>query len=37
MLKNGMGFYASLAISVGVMLGCYLAAVPLLARFGITI
>lgn len=37
LLKHGLGFYASLAISVAVMAACYLAAVPLLARFGIEI
>lgn len=37
LLKNGIGFYPSLAMSIGVMLVCYLVAVPLLARFGITI
>jgi len=37
LLRHGLGFYSSLGISVGVMLLCYLVAVPLLARFGITI
>ena len=37
LLRNGLGFYASLAISVAVMAVCYFVAVPLLARFGITI
>lgn len=37
LLKNGLGFYPSLAISVAVMAVCYLIAVPLLARIGITI
>lgn len=37
LLRHGWGFYASLATSIGVMLGCYLIAVPLLARFGISI
>jgi hypothetical protein len=37
LLKSGMGFYPSLAVSMGVMLACYLIAVPLLSRFGITI
>lgn len=37
LLKNGLGFYPSLAISVAVMALCYLIAVPLLARIGITI
>lgn len=37
LLKSGIGFYASLAISIAVMLACYAIAVPLLARFGITI
>ena len=37
LIKHGLGFYASLGISVAVMAACYLAAVPLLARFGIQI
>lgn len=37
LLKHGWGFYPALATSVGVMAACYLAAMPLLARFGITI
>jgi hypothetical protein len=37
LLKHGLGFYSSLAISIVVMALCYAAAVPLLARFGITI
>lgn len=37
LLRHGLGFYSSLGISVAVMLLCYLIAVPLLARFGITI
>lgn len=37
LLKSGIGFYPSLGISIAVMLGCYVVAVPLLARFGITI
>ena len=37
LLRSGMGFYASLGISIAVMAGCYLVAVPILARFGITI
>jgi hypothetical protein len=37
LLRHGLGFYASLAISVTVMAACYLVAVPLLARIGITI
>lgn len=37
LLKSGMGFYPSLALSVSVMLVCYLITVPVLARFGITI
>lgn len=37
LLKSGMPFYPSLAISITVMLACYVIAVPLLARFGITI
>ena len=37
LLKNGIGFYPILAMSIGVMLVCYLVAVPVLAHFGITI
>ena len=37
LLRHGFGFYPSLGISIGIMLLCYLIAVPLLARFGITI
>ena len=37
LLKNGIGFYPSLAVSIVVMLMCYLVAIPILARFGITI
>ncbi len=37
LLKSGTGFYASLGISIAVMLLCYATAVPILARFGITI
>ncbi|MBX9812148.1 MAG: DUF3147 family protein [Burkholderiales bacterium] len=37
LLKSGIGFYASLGISIAVMLACYAIAVPVLARFGITI
>jgi hypothetical protein len=37
LLRNGFGFYASLAISVTVMVACYVVAVSLLARFGIQI
>jgi hypothetical protein len=37
LLKSGMGFYASLGISIAVMLVCYVIAIPILARFGITI
>ena len=37
LLKHGLGFYPSLAISIAVMALCYAAAVPLLARFGIQI
>jgi hypothetical protein len=37
LLKAGMGFYPSLGISMAVMLACYAIAVPLLARFGISI
>lgn len=37
LLRNGVGFYPSLLISVAVMAVCYLAAVAILARFGITL
>ena len=37
LLRTGMGFYWSLAIAMGVMVICYAVAVPILARFGITI
>jgi hypothetical protein len=37
LLKHGLGFYPSLAISIAVMALCYAGAVPLLARFGIQI
>lgn len=37
LLKIGWPFYAALAASITVMAACYLAALPLLARFGITI
>ena len=37
LLKSGIGFYPSLALSIAVMFICYLITVPLLARFGITI
>lgn len=37
LLRHGWGFYAALAASMGVMLVCYLIAVPVLARFGISI
>jgi hypothetical protein len=37
LLKTGIGFYASLAVSIAVMVGCYAVAVPILARFGITL
>jgi hypothetical protein len=37
LLRSGTGFYASLAIAIAVMLACYAIAVPILARFGITI
>lgn len=36
-LNAGWNFYAGLALSIGVMVGCYAAAVPILARFGIVI
>lgn len=37
LLRSGTGFYASLAISIAVMLACYVVAAPILARFGVTI
>ena len=37
LLERGWGFYAALAASIGVMALCYLGAVPLLARLGVTI
>ena len=37
LLKSGLGFYPSLAVSTGLMLACYMIAVPLLSRFGIAI
>ena len=37
LLRHGLGFYPSLAISIAVMMLCYAAAIPVLARFGIQI
>ncbi|MDX1646841.1 MAG: DUF3147 family protein [Longimicrobiales bacterium] len=37
LLRRDWSFYPALAASVGVMLACYLVAVPVLARFGISI
>jgi hypothetical protein len=37
LLKAGWTFYPALALSIGAMFLCYLLAVPLLARFGVTI
>ena len=37
LLKGGWTFYPALAASIAVMFVCYLAAVPLLARFGVTL
>lgn len=37
LLKSGVGFYLSLTLSALVMVACYAVAVPILARFGITI
>ena len=37
LLRHGLGFYPSLGISIGVMLLCYLIAVPLLGKVGITL
>ncbi|HET7157424.1 MAG TPA: hypothetical protein VFI62_00415 [Burkholderiales bacterium] len=35
-LKSGLGFYGSLGIAIAIMAGCYALAVPLLARYGIS-
>ena len=37
LLRHGWGFYPALGGGIGVMLVCYVVAVPILARFGITI
>ena len=37
LLRAGWPFYPALAASVAVMAVCYLAAIPLLARFGVTL
>ena len=37
LLRHGLGFYPSLTISIAVMMFCYAAAIPVLARFGIQI
>ncbi|HYH42442.1 MAG TPA: DUF3147 family protein [Burkholderiales bacterium] len=37
LLRAGWGFYPSLALSVAIMVACYAVAVPLLARFGMSI
>ena len=37
LLNLGWSFYSALATSLAAMLACYMAAVPLLARFGITL
>ena len=37
LLRQGWEFYGALATSIGVMAACYLAAVPLLARVGVSI
>lgn len=37
LLERGWAFYAALGGSIGVLLVCYVVAVPILARFGITI
>jgi hypothetical protein len=37
LLERGWGFYPALASSVGVMLVCYLVAIPILGRFGFSI
>lgn len=37
LLRHGWGFYGALTASIGVMVACYLVAVPLLARVGVSI
>ena len=37
LLRHGWGFYAALTTSLGAMLVCYVLAVPVLARFGVSI
>ncbi len=35
LLKQGMGFWQSLALSVAVTVGCYLVMLPVLRKFGV--
>lgn len=35
LLKQGMGFWLSLALSVAATVGCYLALLPVLRKFGV--
>ena len=37
LLERGWGFYAALGTAIGVLLSCYLIAVPVLSRFGISL
>lgn len=37
LLRQGLGFWLSLGISVAATIGCYLALLPLLRRFGVTL
>lgn len=37
LLRAGWSFYPALALSVAIMVACYAVAVPLLARFGMSI
>jgi len=37
LLRSGWAFYPALGVSLGVMLACYVVAVALLGRFGVTI
>ena len=37
LLRAGWGFYPALALSVAIMVACYAVALPVLARFGMSI
>lgn len=37
LLKHGLGFWASLGLSVGATAGCYIALLPLLRRMGVAL